>query len=108
MDIKHIAEHQFPYEVLKSDRIVIVDFWAPWCAPCRAMEPILISIANRFPREVQIIKVNIDDEDRLAAGNRVMSIPTILIFKNGNVVDNFVGSVTELMISNAINKQLAK
>jgi thioredoxin 1 len=108
MDILPIAEHQFKQEVIDSDRLVIVDFWADWCTPCHALLPTLNKIAHTFAREVRIVKINVDDEQALAQVYSVRSIPTLLYFKNGKMVDSSVGAISEQVISNTINKNLAK
>ena len=92
---RHIADHEFETYVIKNNKIVIVDFWAPWCAPCRAMAPILESIESKFVRDVEVIKINVDDEDRLAHVYNIQSIPTLIIFKDGQILTKLAGTTDE-------------
>ena len=101
--IRHITEHDFKMLVLESDKpLVIVDFWAPWCKPCQAMEPILDSISRRFTTQIDIMKVNVDDEQRIAQGSNVRSIPTMLFYKKGQVVKAEIGSKDENYLTGVI------
>ncbi|HHW31863.1 MAG TPA: thioredoxin [Clostridiaceae bacterium] len=87
----NLTEQNFDKEVLKSDIPVLVDFWAQWCGPCRAIAPIIDQLADDYEGRVKICKVNVDEENELASRYRVMSIPTILIFKGGQLVKSTVG-----------------
>lgn len=94
--IRHIAEHEFDMYVINSDKnIVIVDFWAPWCKPCQAMHPVLDAVSRRFTLQMDIIKINIDDEQRLAKISGIRSIPALVYFQKGKVVGTDVGVKTE-------------
>ncbi|MCA9742894.1 MAG: thioredoxin [Deferribacteres bacterium] len=86
-----VSTATFDSEVIKSNKPVLVDFWAPWCAPCRAIAPILDDLANEMGDSVKIAKLNTDENIDLAREYQVFSIPTLMIFHNGQVVDQFIG-----------------
>ena len=90
MAILHIGKDDFELEVLKSSRTVLVDFWATWCGPCRMLAPVLEELANEHP-EVKVCKIDVDEEPTLAMKYGVMSIPMLVVFKNGEVVNQTVG-----------------
>ena len=81
----------FKTEVLESDIPVLVDFWAPWCGPCKMLGPVISQIAEEYDGKVKVGKVNVDEEDELAAEYSVQSIPTVLLFKGGEVVEQSLG-----------------
>lgn len=82
----------FDAEVLKSDIPVLVDFWAPWCGPCRALGPVIEELATELESKAKVAKINVDDERELAQKYNVMSIPTLIVFKNGEVAETAVGT----------------
>ena len=97
----NLTKDNFKNEVLESKGTVVVDFWAPWCGPCRSLGPIIENFDQENP-EVKVGKVNIDDEQEIAGEYRVMSIPTVLIFKDGKVVNKSVGLVPKEELENLI------
>lgn len=105
--IRHISENDFKMIVLESDKnLVIVDFWAPWCKPCQAMEPILNTISRRFTTQIDIIKINVDDEPRVAQGANVHSIPTMVFFQKGKIVKRETGAKDENYLNGVISDLL--
>ncbi len=93
-NVKETNEAQFPAEVLKSAQPVVVDFWAPWCGPCRMMAPVLDATSKKFEGTVGFYKLNTDENGTLAASLNIMAIPTLIIFNEGREVDRIVGLVT--------------
>jgi len=88
-----VNSQSFEAEVLKSDLPVLVDFWAPWCGPCKALNPILEKVEAEVAGRVKIVKVNIDESPDISTRYSIMSIPTLLFFKDGEVVNQLVGLV---------------
>ena len=89
--IKNCNENDFDDEVLKSNLPVIVDFWAEWCGPCKMLTPILEELSNEMKNEIKVVKVNLDENQDLAMKYSIRSIPTLLLFKEGNLIDTKVG-----------------
>ena len=87
-----ITRENFENEVMKSDIPVLIDFWAPWCGPCRMMGPIIEQLAEEYEGKAKVGKVNVDEEDELSQAFGVMSIPTIVLVKDGKVVKQAVGA----------------
>ncbi|MBX3071208.1 MAG: thioredoxin [Thermomicrobiales bacterium] len=101
-----ITDDQFEDEVVKSDKLVIVDFWAPWCGPCRAMAPVLSELAKDRSESVKVVKVNVDEQQVNAAKLGIMTIPTLIMFKNGEPVDRMMGGYPKRSIVDRVEKQL--
>ena len=97
MDIIHVTLENFEESVLKNDKPVILDFYADWCGPCRMVIPVVEKIAEEYP-EYKVVKVNVDEEQELAAQFGVMSIPTLMVVKNGEVVNKSVGAKNKQQI----------
>jgi thioredoxin 1 len=91
----HFTEENFEAEVIKSPIPVLVDFWAEWCGPCRMVGPIVDQIAQEMQGKLKVGKVNVDDAQELAAQFNIMSIPTLLVFKNGAPVEQIVGAMSK-------------
>ena len=89
---RHVTDANFVSDVLQSDKPVLVDFWAEWCAPCRKVEPVLEEIANEMADQVTIVKLNIDENPETARAYRVMSVPTLTVFKGGEPVQSVAGA----------------
>lgn len=96
----------FKSEVLSSDKPVLVDFWAAWCGPCKMLTPTIDELHGEFEGKAKVGKVNVDENQEIAAQYGVMSIPTVFIFKGGNIVEQFVGVQPKSVYIDAINKHL--
>ena len=93
-------------ELLQSEKLVVVDFWATWCGPCRMLSPILDEVEEEMGGKIEVVKVNVDDADEVAAQYRIMSIPTLLFFKGGQIVDKTVGAMPKNVLVDKINANL--
>ena len=102
-NVKEITSLNFNDEVLNSDTPVLVDFWAEWCGPCRAIGPVVDEIANDYDGKVSVGKLNVDNENQLAMEYGVRSIPALLIFNNGTVVNQIVGAVPKNRITDILD-----
>ena len=92
--------------LLEGEKLVIVDFWATWCGPCRMLSPLLDEVEEEMSDKITVVKVNVDDADEIAMRYRIMSIPTLLFFKNGQVVDKTVGAMPKSTLVDKINANL--
>jgi thioredoxin 1 len=95
----HLSDASFEQEVIKSDLPVLIDFWAAWCGPCRMIAPVIDELANDFSSQAKICKLDVDNNQQTAMQFGIRSIPTILIFKGGEVVDTIVGAVPKAIFN---------
>jgi thioredoxin 1 len=102
--VKELSDRNFETEVLQSTGPVLVDFWAPWCGPCRMIAPLVEELASENQGDVTVGKINIDDSPNTAANYGVSSIPTLMIFKGGEVVDRFVGVQPKKRLQEALDQ----
>jgi thioredoxin 1 len=102
-DIAEVGDNNFEAEVLQSTLPVLVDFWAPWCGPCRMIAPVVEELASENTGSIKVGKLNVDDAPNSAQNYGVSSIPTLILFKNGEVVDRFVGVQPKSRLQQAIN-----
>ncbi len=101
-----VTDNSFQQEVLDSAVPVLVDFWAPWCGPCRMVAPVVDEIAQQYEGKVKVVKVNTDENPSIASQYGIRSIPTLMVFKGGQRVDMVVGAVPKTTLSNTLEKHL--
>lgn len=104
--ITHVSDAAFEQEVLKSDTPVLLDFWAEWCGPCKAIAPILNELAQEYQGKLRIAKINIDENQKTPRDYGVRGIPTLMVFKNGKVEATQIGAVGKGQLTQLINKAL--
>jgi thioredoxin 1 len=101
--VSPVGALDFEREVIKSDKLAIVDFWAEWCGPCKMIAPLLDEIARELPDKVKIVKVNVDQEGELAQKYGIYNIPTLLFFKGGEIREQMVGTAAKKVLVEKIN-----
>ena len=107
-NVGEVTDATFEAEVLKSSLPVLVDFWAPWCGPCRAVAPVVDEIANDYNGKLKVLKINTDENPKTAQSYRISGIPSLMVFKNGQPVEQVVGAVRKATLSLAIEKHISK
>ena len=104
--LAHVGDGNFEEEILKANKPALVDFWAPWCGPCKAIGPLVEALADQYHDQVKVAKVNIDENPKTAASYGVRSIPTLLLFKEGKVLDTLIGLVPKERLELFVKKAL--
>jgi thioredoxin 1 len=107
-NIIEVNQDSFQQSVLEAQKPILVDFWAPWCGPCRAVAPVVEELAKEYQGKVDFAKVNVDDSPFIASKFSVMSIPTLIVFKDGKPAEQVVGFKPKDQIKKLIDKTLAK
>jgi thioredoxin 1 len=105
-NIVEVTDQDFQAKVLQSEQLVMVDFWATWCGPCLALGPTLEALADDFAGKVVVAKLNVDENREVAAGYRITSIPTVLFFKGGQLVDSVVGARPKAQYKELVERHL--
>lgn len=105
--VQEVSDQSFENEVINSDTPVLIDFWAPWCAPCRAIAPVVDELAREYDGQLKVVKMNVDDNPLTPSKFGVRSIPNLMIFKNGQVKEQIVGAVPKSQFVDKISKVLA-
>ncbi len=105
-NVKEISDASFENDVVKSETPVFVDFWAPWCGPCRAVAPIVEELASQYQGKLKVAKMNVDDSPEVAQKFMVTSIPTFILFKNGQAADRTMGAMPKGQFQRFIERNL--
>lgn len=108
MLVCQVMDSTFDKEVLSHSKLVLVDFWAPWCGPCRMVAPVIEEIATEYKDSIKVVKVNTDDNPSTATEYGIRSIPTLMIFKDGKRVDTVIGAVPKSTLASTLNKYLQR
>jgi len=105
-DAVQISDGTFEEEVLKSDVPVVVDFWAPWCGPCKMIAPILEEFAETYDGKLKVVKLDVDLNPKISSQYKIMSIPALLFFKNGELVEQVIGALPKAQLQKYVDKVL--
>ena len=104
--VKDVSDHSFEADVLRSDKPVLVDFWAQWCAPCRMLAPTVEAVAEKYQGSASVVKLNVDDNPQVSQRYGIKGIPTLILFKNGKEEERVVGATSKEAISRMIDKHV--
>lgn len=102
----HVTDQEFEQEILKSEIPALVDFWAPWCGPCHMVAPAVEEIAKKFTGKLKVAKMNVDENRATPGSFGIMSIPTLILFKNGEIIDRITGAVPQSRLEEVVQKAL--
>lgn len=102
----HVSDNEFDSKILQNDLPCLIDFWAPWCGPCKAIGPVIDELANEFDGKIQIAKMNVDDNPATPGKYGIRAIPTLILFKGGDIVDQITGAVGKAQLTQLINKAI--
>jgi thioredoxin 1 len=105
-NVTQVSDASFDGDILKSDVPVLVDFWAPWCGPCRSVAPIVEDLANQYAGKLKVAKINVDESTDVATRYQITSIPTFILFKNGQVADRALGALPRSEFVKLIDRNL--
>jgi thioredoxin 1 len=105
-DVKQVTDASFAKDVLQADGLVLVDFWAPWCGPCRAVGPVLEAVAKAYDGRVTVVKLNVDENQATSMQYGIRSIPTVALFKAGEIVDGVLGAAPQPFFQEMLDKHL--
>ena len=105
-NVKEVSDSSFDGDILKSSVPVLVDFWAPWCGPCRSVAPIVEDLANQYAGKLKVAKINVDESTEVAMRYQITSIPTFIVFKNGQVADRALGALPRSEFVKLIDRNL--
>ena len=106
-NVREVSDSSFETDVLKSDRPVLVDFWAAWCAPCRMLAPTVEAVADKYASTATVVKLNVDDNPSVSQRYGIKGIPTLILFKNGREEERVVGATSEGAISRMLDKHVS-
>lgn len=104
--VVNVTDTTFEQEVLKAETPVLVDFWAPWCGPCKAVAPVVEDLSKEYEGRLKVVKLNTDENPKTAQAYTIRGIPSLYLFKNGQVVEQVVGAVPKSTLATAINKHV--